>query len=144
MARGGRRRGLPGKNYSNRSDLQLGPRKQPVQAPSGLPYGERKAVEDAQRAVPVSAPGVPAPTGGGVSATRWPIPGSLGPLDRPTERPGEPVTTGLSLGPGAGPEVLERFHATDDEQALNELRALYLAEPSEALREILEEIDDGF
>lgn len=33
-------------------------------------------------------------------------PGEMGALDRPTERPGEPVTAGLPSGPGPGPEAL--------------------------------------
>jgi hypothetical protein len=35
------------------------------------------------------------------------MPGSNGPLTRPTERPNEPVTHGLPVGPGAGPEALQ-------------------------------------
>ena len=35
-----------------------------------------------------------------------PGPGELGDPLRPTERPNEPITTGLPFGPGAGPEVL--------------------------------------
>ncbi len=33
-------------------------------------------------------------------------PGTSLALDRPTERPNEPVTQGLPVGPGAGPEAL--------------------------------------
>jgi hypothetical protein len=32
--------------------------------------------------------------------------GAVTPLYAPTERPGEPVTTGIPMGPGAGPEIL--------------------------------------
>jgi hypothetical protein len=33
-------------------------------------------------------------------------PGAHGPIDRPTERPGEPVTAGAPLGAGPGPEAI--------------------------------------
>ena len=32
--------------------------------------------------------------------------GAVTPLFAPTQRPGEPITTGIAMGPGAGPEVL--------------------------------------
>lgn len=35
-----------------------------------------------------------------------PPPGALGAFDRPTERPNEPISHGLPIGPGGGPEVL--------------------------------------
>jgi hypothetical protein len=104
MARGGRRAGTPGKAYSNRTDLQ-GP-----QAPTGLPYGDRAKLIAAQKAVPAgpapapmpAAPAGPPPSQPGAAG---PAPGSL-PFTHPTQRPGEPVTAGLPLGPGPGPEAL--------------------------------------
>ena len=41
-----------------------------------------------------------------MNAMGSPLVGAAGPLDRPTERPNEPVTHGLPVGPGAGPEAL--------------------------------------
>ena len=35
-----------------------------------------------------------------------PVPDSLGPLAAPTNRPEEPVTTGVPIGDGPGPEAL--------------------------------------
>lgn len=35
------------------------------------------------------------------------MPGELGPLHAPTNRPGEPITHGLPTGPGAGPGILQ-------------------------------------
>lgn len=135
MARGGRRRGRPGTAYGNRRDLN----EMPVAAPTGLGYGERKAIEDAQRAVPVASPGVPpqaAPTS--PPPATWPIPGTLTPLDAPSERPGEPVTAGLPIGPGAGPEALGEV----DDPTIDELRAAYMLRPSEYLRELIELLDE--
>lgn len=85
MPRGGPRSGRPGAQYPNRSDLQSAPRLAP-QANQGQPYGTAKAQLDAQAEVPMGAPPVP--------------------LAAPTQRPGEPVTSGLSLGPGPGPEAI--------------------------------------
>ncbi len=89
MPRGGPRSGKPGANYSNRSDLQNSPRLAPA-APTGQPYGEAGAQLASQSIIPMSAPAGPPPT----------------PLSAPTTRPGEPVQSGLSLGPGPGPESI--------------------------------------
>lgn len=110
MARGGRRAGSRGGSYANRSDLRAA---LPLNAPEGLPYGERQQLLAAQRAVPMApapttraatAPGpVPSTAGPGVPT---PVPGAAGAFLRPTERPHEPVTAGMALGPGPGPEAL--------------------------------------
>jgi hypothetical protein len=101
MPRGGRRDGTPGRAYGNRSDLN-GPKPPgmplPVQAASGQAYGARKQQEDAQRAIPMaSAPGMSQPA---MSPEQIPS------LTDPTTRPNEPVTAGLPVGPGPGPEAL--------------------------------------
>lgn len=102
--RGGRRVGTPGKAYPQRTDMNA-VRTLPAVAPTGLPYGEHKQLVDAQRAVPL--PAAPPATAGPAVASPVPTtPGSLPPFDRPTERPDEPVTAGLAVGPGPGPEVL--------------------------------------
>ncbi len=69
--------------YANRTDLQNPTKKMAVTAATGQTYGEAGAQRAAQQAVPMGAPQAP------VIA-----PGSLGNLDRPTERPTEPVTAG--------------------------------------------------
>lgn len=107
MARGGRRAGRAGVKYPNRTDLQGA--QLPVNAPRGLPYGDRAKLVAAERAVPMGTPGagtVAPPAGGqGTPPSPGPQPGSL-PFLGGTERPGEPVTAGLPVGPGPGPEVL--------------------------------------
>lgn len=118
MAGGGPRVGAPGASYTNRSDLQTGPR-QPIKAASGQGYGERKAQEDAQKQIP--------------------LPGSLGDFHRPTERPDEPLTAGMAGGAGPGPEALTAVTQTDD--ALEMLRALYRAKPYEDLRRLIERVE---
>lgn len=77
------------------------------QAPRAVPgqtYGVAGQQLAAQQSVPLpqlGAPGAAAPatvSGGGA-----PMPP---PIDSPTDRPGEPLTTGIASGPGPGPEVL--------------------------------------
>lgn len=97
--------------------------KQPVQVPTGGPYGSGVASAQAQQAVPLPQAGAassPVLEGGGGPATG--ISPSGGPpspdsavmaaqgmppinlnMGAPTDRPGEPITTGMAMGPGAGP-----------------------------------------
>jgi len=42
------------------------------------------------------------------------LPGQVVGLGAPSARPGEPVTAGLSVGAGAGPEALGAFGGTED------------------------------
>lgn len=83
MPRGGRRQGTPGKAYSNRTDL-------------GVDYNMD------QEATP-AAGGIEAPMGEEMAAYPEDTPN----LSDPTQRPDEPITAGLALGDGPGPEVLE-------------------------------------
>lgn len=123
--RGGKREGIPGTPYANRSDLR-----EPISTVPDQTYGEAAQQQAAQRALPMA----PAPTGtvppaastppGTATAnnqalqatdptTGLPIhdaapgmaPGELHWLG-PTQRPDEPVTSGLPTGPGPGPESL--------------------------------------
>jgi hypothetical protein len=119
-----------GKAYSNRTDLNEN--RQPVQVASGLPYGERQALEAAQRTVPLpDAPSV-APASAPVSPRpQGPMPGSFGAFDRMTELPDEPFTAGMNVGPGAGREALVRGVMVGEQDVLvARLRALYAAFPS--------------
>lgn len=84
MPRGGRRQGMPGKAYTNRTDM--------------MTNYDMKAGSPA--AGGVEAP--PAPQMG-------PSPDDLPSLTTPTQRPGEPITAGLGIGPGPGREALTGF-----------------------------------
>lgn len=86
MPRGGKRNGTPGKAYPNRADLRS------VQPIPGGNYGEQTAQAAVQQATPESSPAAPVPPGV--------LPGSQGPLTRPTERPDEPLSAGAPWGPG--------------------------------------------
>lgn len=55
---------------------------------SGLPYGEGQAMMDIQGSAPMAA------------APQMPAPAPVVPLSAPTQRAGEPVTSGADVGPG--------------------------------------------
>jgi hypothetical protein len=138
--RPGERVGAPATAYGNRSDLSKN--KLPAQVATNQTYGQSSQEMDSLRRVPMGAspgsPGVappgggpgaaplPGPGGGGPSSTApapppMAEPGSAGPFNRPTERPHEPVTTGLAIGAGAGPESLPRAQGPDQFQTLGGL-----------------------
>jgi len=104
---GGARSGEAGSVYANRSDL------------SGDSSGDRAYGDGVNKAAVVAATPSTRPP-----AAQAPPPGSLGSLHAPSERPTEPVTTGLSLGAGAGPEAVGQQGYTKHDPALWELRAL--------------------
>jgi hypothetical protein len=89
----------PGGAYANRTDLT-----QPVSAPTGLPYGQRQAMEQAQQQTPLpqQTPMDQILKAAGQHSFA-PVP-----LNAPTDRPYEPITHGLPTGAGGGPEVLQR------------------------------------
>lgn len=102
MPRGGLRNGKPGASYGNRTDLNVA--KLPAVAAPGQTYGQAGAQMAAQKQVPIA----PQPTAGGAglgegAAPPAVTPGQFGPLDRPTDRPDEPLTAGAAIGPGPGP-----------------------------------------
>lgn len=114
--RGGRRTGLPGGQYSNRTDLQNGAR--PV-VPTGQAYGEAKQQQAVVDAIPQRPSTGAAPTGPRAPAA--PLPGSLGAVDRPTERPNEPLTAGAPFGPGPGAGHLGLVDPSNVGQFLSDL-----------------------
>lgn len=81
--------------------------RQPIQAPRNQPYGERKQLVDAQKAVPLAnlRPDIQASQQAAEVESYNPFAG-VTPLAAPTRYPSEPVTTGLAVGAGAGPEIL--------------------------------------
>jgi hypothetical protein len=129
VPRGGMREGDPGKRYANRKDLQQ----------SGLQYGEGKEREQLRRAAPLpKRPTTPTPPPTREAA---PVPpGALAPLTAPTMLPDEPVTAGLPIGPGAGPEALT-LQGGDD--SLSVLRRVYTRYPYENIRQLIEGAERG-
>ena len=116
---------------SNRTDLLSPP--QPPTAVPGQGYGRATDQLEAQRIAPMSGGGAPsAPSPGGppqgapgpqdllAQAQAHNGPGNSMQLDRPTERPNEPVTHGLPGGPGAGPEALTGVGAAARDNSLQQ------------------------
>lgn len=117
MPKGGSRNGTPGRSYGSRTDLNAVKPLTPRAAP-GQTYGAATAQVAAQEAVPMAA-----------------APEPLAPLNRPSERPTEPVTAGMNMGPGPGSEAIPDF----GDDAMTTLRAIYSRYPTEELRALIEE-----
>lgn len=79
---------------------------QKVRDVPGGSYGDAQDLRNLQSSAPMSlAPGALSPTPGGSPASAG-IPVPVVPFNAPSQRPGEPVTTGAPLGAGAGTEIL--------------------------------------
>src|SRR5436190_1487636 len=86
MPSGGERQGTPGKGYINRSDL---------------------ATNYKSRTAPAPQQAQPQPQGPEGMLSQIPTrPDDVPNLGDPTNRPDEPVTSGVGIGPGAGREAL--------------------------------------
>lgn len=110
----------PGK-LSRRTDGKTQPiRSEKVSDRSDMQYGDRKAIESAQSAAPLGNPGgggTPRQTtnpsvAGQARAASPELPDFI--FDRPSNRPDEPQTAGLDMGPGPGSEVLANPPVADD------------------------------
>lgn len=98
--------------YANRTDLT-----QAVSAPTGLPYGEKQAMVQAQQQAPLPQQ---TPVDQVMAAAQNHNFQPVG-LGAPTQRPNEPITQGLPTGPGAGPEVLQSLTKSTTSQQLKRL-----------------------
>lgn len=101
-------------SLSRRTDGKPG---QKMSVPTGLDYGDAAALHAQESLAPMgvdaSAPQGQAPSrpgsGGGAPAGAGAAgggPGVVG-FDEPTQRPDEPVTAGVPIGPGPGTEALQ-------------------------------------
>lgn len=146
MPRGGARRGVPGRQYRNRSDLRT--QKLPVQTAPSTQYGSRVAQERAQQALPMGRPVAPPPApvapqggggGGAPQAQPPPLPQPVS-LTGPTQRPDEPVTAGIDMGAGPGSEVMPQAGGAAADDLVVQLRALYAATQLPELADIIAEL----
>lgn len=102
---GGMRPTAPQNNPANVSATggngQSGTGTQAARYIPGLPYGQGQATMQQQQAAPMA---------GGTRASApeasAPMMPAITPLTAPTERPMEPLSTGMDFGPGPGSEVL--------------------------------------
>lgn len=82
----------------------------PIATPPSTQYGQATASRRSQAVVPLAAQSTPAAAGPvappPVAGPAPTPPGGFGDPLRPTDRPGEPVTAGLPMGAGPGPEAL--------------------------------------
>ena len=118
--------------YANRTDLQNPAQKIARQVAPGQTYGEGAAQMRSQQAVPMGRSPVE------VAPQRpRPVPGTIGALTRPTERPNEPITAGSPFGPGPGPEVMGAASVSGN-AALDELRMIYQMFPNDDLADLLD------
>ena len=110
------------------SDIQAGTNRVAIQAATGQTYGEAGKQIAAQRAVPMGTP----PT-----EVQRPVPGTLGSLTRPTERPMEPITAGAPFGMGPSP-VGAGIPQPAGDNALEELRMIYQMFPNDDLADLID------
>jgi hypothetical protein len=75
-----------------------------------MPYGEHQALMQQEATAPMSASGTPSgpsiPAGAGQSGPAY----NGVPFGAPTQRPNEPITHGVDIGPGGGSDVLPLEH----------------------------------
>ena len=110
------------------SDIQAGTNRVAIQAATGQTYGKATEQMNAQRAVPMGTP----PT-----EVQRPVPGTLGSLTRPTERPMEPITAGANFG--AGPSAVGAgIPQPTGDSALEDLKAIYQAYPNDDLADLID------
>ena len=109
-----------------------GTKAQPIRDIPRQPFGEGEGIRQLQQAAPLQGdPQTPAaPPAGGRPA---PIFGES--AFRPTERPGEPIQSGIALGPGSSGQA--QMLPTDNVDVF--LRALYSVFPDDAILRLLKE-----
>ena len=108
MPRGGKRQGTPGKGYANRTDMT-----------------SNYNLADGQSA---AAGGLTPPSKEGSMPILPVYPDQTPNLTDPTQRPTEPITAGLPMGAGPGPDALTNYDPRKQEtQALR--KWLPLLEP---------------
>lgn len=117
--------------YPNRSDLRNPAQKIARQAATGQTYGEAGQQMAAQQAVPMAQSPATAPA---QQAKPRPTPGSLGALDRPTERPNDPMMPMPDAGPGM---------FTPADPVVEELSLLYAQFPNDDLANLLSALRFG-
>lgn len=98
---------------------------------TGFAYGQNKALAEQQAGASMAQ--APSPVASATPSMASNLP-QVTSITAPTERPNEPVTTGVAMGPGAGPEALTLPGAGDSnedkQRLLSYLPALEVAAQS--------------
>lgn len=98
---------------------------------TGFAYGQNQALTEQQSGAPMAK--APSPVSSTTPSMASNLP-QVTSITAPTERPNEPVTTGVAMGPGAGPEALTLPGAGDSngdkQRLLSYLPALEVAAQS--------------
>lgn len=115
MPRGGKRQGTQGRGYSNRTDLGTD------YAPGGNPAAGGTPVPAMEQ--PMMGPAVGADM----------VPN----LGDPTSRPEEPVTAGLSIGPGPGMDAMGPMPPPPTDPMRQILQAMMLVAPNPDVQRLL-------
>lgn len=118
MPRGGRRQGTQGKAYSNRTDLTSN-------------YGSNGSPASGGMQAPVQQ----APTSPLIGADQVPNIGDA------TMRPSEPVTAGLPMGPGPGPEALGPMPPPPMDPIRQVVQAMMMVSPNPDLIRVMARLD---
>lgn len=136
---GGYRPSAPQNNPANVSATGgAGQMAKPTQAARyvpGQPWGQGQATMDQQQAAPMA--------GNPTAAPMAPSLPPVTPLGAPTERPDEPITHGVDMGPGAGSDIITMpaMAAPMPENTVQMVQALYMQDPSnQDLRYMLENL----
>lgn len=113
---------------------------QPIRTATGQAYGAAGEQRAAQQAVPLPQDTTMRAVNAATTVDPTPLaaPG-------PSRFPDQPVTHGLAVGPGGGPEAIPSLAipGPPPDPTIEELRAIYSKYPSEDLRQILEEAERG-
>lgn len=119
MPRGGKRQGTQGRAYSNRTDLTSNYGANGSPAAGGM--------EAPREQTPLMGPGIGADM----------VPN----LGDPSMRPDEPVTAGLSVGPGSGPEALGPMPPPPTDPVRQVVLAMMQVAPNPDLIRVLARLD---
>lgn len=112
---------------------------QPARYMSGLAYGQGQAQMQQQTSAPLA--GNPVANATPVQAAPQ-LPSVVG-LTEPTQRPDEPITSGIDFGPGVGSDAVMVPAALPEQpsEAIQVIKALYQQDPrNEDLRFVIESL----
>lgn len=112
---------------------------QPARYMSGLAYGQGQAQMQQQTAAPLAGNPVASAAPAQAMPSLPPVTG----LTEPTQRPDEPITSGIDMGPGVGSDavVVPAVLPEQPSEAIQIIKALYQQDPrNEDLRFVIESL----